>query len=165
MQVIGFDNDLRETRLDREAMEFYVGAPNLAIYGEQFFGLVELEEVTIKWEQIAAVAFLLDCGAGYWNYDTWNAANNNDWKMVYIAQFVAGGFGLTALLASAVVGGNLLLNYSLLHMGFELGILALTVLAEGNTANVTNEATTLSYVASVFGFLATLAANVWHRFF
>lgn len=58
--------------------------------------------------------------------------------MVYIAQFAAGVLGLTALVASLAVGGNLLLNYALLHMGLELGVIGLTVVAEGNTANTTN---------------------------
>lgn len=70
-QVIGFDEDLRNTNLDRDSHESYIGGPNLAIYGEASFGFIELEEATIDWEMLAAVAFIFDIGAGYYNYDTW----------------------------------------------------------------------------------------------
>lgn len=163
MQVVGFDRDLRETDLDRVANDVIIGAPNLAIYGEQYFGIVELETVSIAWEDIAAVAFLLDIGAGYWNYDTWNAANDDEWTLVYSAQLAVGTLGLVALLASLVTSGTLLLNYAVLHMFFELGILGLTVLASNDTNNTTNGATMLSYAASVFGFATAFAAQVYHR--
>lgn len=163
MQAIGFDNDLRSLDLDSIANDVVIGSPNLAIYGEPFFGLVEEETFSVRFEEIAAVCFAADLAAAYYNYDTWKSASNDYWTTVYIAEFGVGVLGLLALGGQLIMGGELLLAYTLLHTFFELGILGLIFLAESDNSNITNAATIAGYAAAFAGFVLGAGSQVYFR--
>lgn len=80
----------------------------MAIYGEAYFGLVELEETSVSFTELAALAFVLDIGAGGWNLNTWESTNDK-WRNAYIAQFATGTLGLVSLAAGLLVDMNILL--------------------------------------------------------
>lgn len=163
LQVIGYDEDLYQTRADDGAHDVYVGAPNLAIYGEQHFGFIAIEPVTISWRQVSVVAFAAELGVGYWNYDTWADASNDSWTLVYLGQLGVGGLALLATLVDVILGGGILLNYAILHLLFNAGLIGLTFLAEDDTANTTNDATLASYIVGGVNVCLAIASQVWFR--
>lgn len=70
---------------------------DLAIYGAPLFGLVELEEVSVSFDQLALLAFAADLGAGYMNYNVWaDVTSDNKWATAYYLQFATGLVGLVA---------------------------------------------------------------------
>merc|ERR1712151_86771 len=94
--------------------------------GEPFFGYVEISTTTVGWRELFAIPFILDIGAGVWNVGTWSSPSNDDWTLVYMAEFAAGTFGLLAILASYALDNSLLMvNYAIFHAVLELGIIAL----------------------------------------
>jgi len=160
-QFIGLENDLRDLDLDREE-NVYFGMPDLAIYGAAFFGVVELEEVTVSFMDLAGIAFFFDLTAGYMNYNVWADVTGTSWATAYSLQFATGVLGLVSL-ALEHAGVSILLNASLLYILMQFGVLATVTMAESDNANTTDNATTISYVASAFGILVASAANVWYR--
>jgi hypothetical protein len=138
---------------------------DLAIYGEAFFGVIELEEVTVSFKDLAAIAFFADLTAGYMNYNAWgDDTSDHKWATADTLQFATGVVGLVALaLEHAAIIPGILLNTSILYIVMQFGVLGTVTMAEKDDPNTTDNATTISYVASGFGILVATAANVWYR--
>lgn len=134
----------------------------MAVYGVEHFGLIELEETSVGFRELAAVAFFLDISAGAWNLNTWESTNDK-WTNAYIAQFATGTLGLVSLVAGMMIDMNIMLQASVLYLVMQFVTLALVFMAHSDAANDTNDATMLSFVASGFGICVAAAANFWYR--